>query len=1014
MTGLAQRTHRPEQRRIGRRSDAPGVGMGKGGGSLPSGARQVPTCSQARGNPPLAASHARSLAKPRRCPRRGALGMALGLLAVLLSLAAPLSAQAAFGLNHFDVRFANEDGTPATQAGSHPFSFTTAFGLNASGELPDGEIRDIFAELPRGFVADATAYPQCSTADFLTEGPAGPVCPLDTVVGIDASAFGVPGNWASAGVFNLVPPPGVLLRLGFNVLNGPDIVIDGGLSHTPPYRARAETRNAPQIYDVFANKLQLWGDPSDPAHDGLRGYCGLRSAVLGTNDLEAFQFENVSGETCPVQQRSRPLLTLPTECEEPGLSNYEALSWEGLLDAGSALTHDAGGNPIPFSGCGALGFAPSIEAKPTSRAAESPTGLDLSVDVADEGLTSVDGLSQSDISDVLIALPEGMTANPSVAEGLEVCSEEQLAAETLDSPPGAGCPQASKIGTVRVESPLVSQPIDGALYQATPHENLADDSLIAFYFVLKNPELGVIVKQAARVEPDPETGQLIGISEEVPQLPFSHFRLHFREGGRSPLISPPRCGVYDGHDAAHEPVVALIFPWSGGPPVQSTSSFEIVSGPDGGECPKGGIPPFHPSFEAGSVNNSAGRYSPFNMRLARKDGEQEMTKFSSVLPPGVLGKLAGVSRCSDAQIARAKAKTGRQELAVPSCPANSRIGRTVGGAGVGSQLTFIDGSLYLAGPYKRDPLSVVAITPAVAGPFDVGTVVVRVALTLNPRTGEVEVDGSKSDPIPHILAGIPLNVRLLDVEVDRPEFTLNPTSCEESSTRATLFGSYLKILDPLDDVPVSLADRYQAASCASLGFKPQLTLKLKGGTKRGGHPALRAVARPRKGDANIEDTVVRLPRSAFLDQGHIRTICTRVQFAADACPQGAVYGHVRAFTPLLSEPLEGPAILRSSNHKLPDLVFDLHGIVDIEASARIDSVRGGIRATFADVPDAPIEKVVVNMQGARKGLIVNSTNLCAQKHRADVKLTAHNGRRSLIRPVVGAGCGGGGGRASGR
>jgi hypothetical protein len=322
----------------------------------------------------------------------------------------------------------------------------------------------------------------------------------------------------------------------------------------------------------------------------------------------------------------------------------------------------------------------------------------------------------------------------------------------------------------------------------------------------------------------------------------------------------------------------------------------------------------------------------------------------------------------------------------------------------------VGGSLYLAGPINGDPLSVVSITPALAGPFDAGTVVVRVALKLNPKTAEVEADGSKSDPIPHILKGIPLNVRDLRVYADRPNFTLNATSCKASKAKATLFGSFIEALNPADDVPVGLATRYQAANCAALGFKPKLSIKLKGGTKRGGHPALTAVLKPRPGDANLSEAVVTLPHSAFLDQAHIRTICTRVQFAAAGgngagCPKGSIYGQVKAFSPLLDEPLVGPAYLRSSNHNLPDLVYALHGIVDFEASARIDSIHGGIRASFEAIPDAPISKAVIEMQGGKKGLIINSRNLCAAKNRANLELSGQNGKAYDFKPVVGAKCG---------
>jgi hypothetical protein len=331
------------------------------------------------------------------------------------------------------------------------------------------------------------------------------------------------------------------------------------------------------------------------------------------------------------------------------------------------------------------------------------------------------------------------------------------------------------------------------------------------------------------------------------------------------------------------------------------------------------------------------------------------------------------------------------------------------GAGVGQVLTYAEGNLYLAGPYNGAPLSVAAIVPAVAGPFDVGTVVTRVALRVDPRSGEVEVDGAASDPIPHILAGIPLKVREVRVLTDRPQFTINPTSCEPLRVEARLWGGGNDAFSSLDDAPVSLAERFQVADCARLGFRPRLGLRLKGGTRRGENPAVRGLYRPRKGDANLSDLSLRLPKSAFLDQGHIRTICTRAQYDAGRgngaeCPRGAIYGYAKAWTPLLDEPLQGPVFLRSSRHRLPDLVAALRGLIDIEAPARIDSA-GGIRVVFSDLPDAPLSKVVVAMHGGRKGLVVNSTNLCRRPHRADARLAAHSGRRRTTHPVLEVDCG---------
>jgi hypothetical protein len=927
------------------------------------------------------------------------------ILAIALCAAAclPAGAQADhpslgnFGINGFDVTFTNKDGETETLAGAHPFAMTTTLKANVDGKgKPEGWLKDFFAEFPPGMVADATAYEQCTNADFIrAEGGSNNSCPLNTQIGVNAVSATEAGKWTTSPVYNLTPPPGVLLRLGFSIVSA-NITVDAGLSPNPPYNGLAASRNIAQLVEVIANKVQLWGNPSDPAHDKLRGQCGIGGADVGPG--EEFEFEDSSSESCKsIAPNSKPLIDLPTFCAEPLRTSFEAFSWEGEKDSGTTLTHDAEGNPQPFTDCAGLGFKPSITAKPTTRAAQSPTGLDFSLDVEDEGLTSVTGRSQSRIKKLVVTLPEGMTANPSLAEGLEVCSQADLEHETLQSGAGEGCPEASKIGSVEVESPLVNQPLKGALYIAAPYEN-EFNSLLAIYTVIKNPALGIIVKQAAKVEPDPKTGQLVTTAENIPpSAAFSHFRLHFREGGRSPLVSPPLCGTYEAK--------AELTPWSGSAPIVSGSAFKIESGPGEGNCPPGGTPPFQPGFEAGSQNNAAAAYSPFSVRLTRRDGDQDLTRFDAVLPPGVLAKLAGVDKCSNAQISLAKTKTGKAELASPSCPAGSKIGTIQAGAGVGSQLTYVPGSLYLAGPFGGAPLSALAVVPAVAGPFDVGTVVVRQALAVNPRTGEVKADGAHSDPIPHILQGIPLVVRDIQVHVDRPNFTINPTNCNPFATKASIWGGGSNLFSSSDDSPVQREARYQAANCSRLGFKPKLSLKLKGGTRRGDHPKLRAVLQPRSGDANLAGTVVRLPRSAFLDQAHIRTICTRVQYAAKSCPAGAVYGHVRAFSPLLSEPLEGPAYLRSSDHKLPDLVFSLHGIVDFEAVARIDSKKGGIRATFSGVPDAPISKVVVNMQGAKKGLIVNSTNLCAQTHRANVQLDAQNGKRLEIKPVMQASCG---------
>ncbi|HEX3041708.1 MAG TPA: hypothetical protein VHP56_06425 [Solirubrobacterales bacterium] len=915
-----------------------------------------------------------------------------------VALVAAIPAQAEFGISEFSNTFTNEDGSAATQAGSHPFAATNFIEVNTkidpeSGEeVPDDMVRTLRVALPAGFIGSRTAVPTCTTADFLAinianNGSTYPSCPDSTAVGLTRVGVIKPDLVYSEPVYNLVPPPGVAAKIGFIVNGGIPVTVDVGVNGEPPNNLAAAAINILQATNLFSSELTLWGIPAAHSHDPFRGSClglGLEES-LGTCDTGAAEV---------------PFLTLPRSCDGPLVTGYEAVSWEepNAKPASGSFEGPA------MTGCSRLGFGPLITARPTSLAASSPSGLDFSLDVHDEGLGNPSGIAQADLRKAAVTLPEGMSINPSIAEGLEVCSEAELGREKAFSQPGAGCPNASKIGTVEVESPLVDEPLVGSLFQAAPYEN-PSASLVALYMVLKNANLGILIKQPLEVESDPRTGRITTVAENLPQLPFSHFRLHFREGTRSPLATPPGCGTYD--------ATAVLTPSSGQAPVTTTSAFQVITGPNGGPCPAGGLPPFRPGLVAGTLNNAAGHFSPFNLRLSRTDSEQEITHFSIKLPPGITGKLAGIPFCSDAAIAAAKSRTGphggAEELASPSCPAASEVGRTLVGSGVGPALAYAPGKVYLAGPYHGSALSIAAITAAKVGPFDLGTVVVREALKINPETAEVFIDATGSDPIPHIIQGIPVHLRDIRAYVDRPDFVINPTGCEPTSTASTVLGSGLDFGSEADDQPVTVSTRFQAADCANLGFKPQLNLKLRGATKRGGNPALRATLIPRPGDANSKSISVALPHSEFLDQAHIRTVCTRVQFNAGAgngaaCPAGSIYGHARAWTPILSEPLEGPIFLRSSEHPLPDLVLAVHGLIDFNAIGRIDSVNGGIRNTFDFVPDAPISKVVVDFQGGEKGLLENSTDLCRAKKRAKVKFTGHNGKVLNANPVLQVKC----------
>jgi hypothetical protein len=891
---------------------------------------------------------------------------------------------------------------------SHIEDFGPIFGTFEG--VPDGNFKNLVVELPRGLIGNPAVTPsRCMLTDLIGEAQ-GPNCSFSTQIGI-VKIFGPGGGKEVLPVFNMVPGPGEPAQFGFAVL-GVAVILSPSLRSDGDYGLTISVRNVSQAIPITGSKLTFWGVPADPSHDIQR--CRFLDEEVDPPICDGKQ-ENVVGDSTPHSASAVPIpfIRNPTACTPAGVGLETRMgvdSWQnpGIFDHASFFTHQPGepDNQVGTTGCELVPFDPETQATPTALETETPTGLSFSLEIPTTGILNPDGIAQADVKKAVVALPQGVTINPSQAEGLGTCSPAQYESTELSfhPDPGKGCPSDSKIGTVEVHTPLLEETLEGEVFIAKQNDN-PFNSLLAIYIVIQNPERGIQVKLAGKVEPDEKSGRIITTFDDLPQLPFSSFEFKFREGARAPLVTPPTCGTYT--------TEADFVPWSAADPdnptpaeiAHTTSTFQITKGIGGGPCPQGGIPPFKPGFSAGSINNNAGSFSPFVMRLTRNDGEQDMTRFSSVLPPGVLGKLAGVSKCPDSAIALAKAKSGREEQASPSCPANSEIGRSLVGAGVGSVLTYIPGKLYLGGPVGDDPLSVIAITPAVAGPFDVGTVVVREALTLNPKTAEVEVDGSASDPIPHILEGIPAKLRDLRVYVDRENFTLNPTSCDPSSVKATLFGSYADVFNPADDIPVSLSSRYQAANCASLPFKPRLSLKLKGGTRRGGHPGLTATYRPRAGNANVKGLVVRLPRSAFLDQSHIRTICTRVQFAADACPKGSVYGHIKATTPLLDEPLQGDVYLRSSNHKLPDLVFDLHGLVDIEVATRIDSIKGGVRASVDQIPDAPISKVVLKMEGAKKGLIVNSRNLCASTNRANAQFTGQNGKEARLRPVMRAECG---------
>ncbi len=523
-------------------------------------------------------------------------------------------------------------------------------------------------------------------------------------------------------------------------------------------------------------------------------------------------------------------------------------------------------------------------------------------------------------------------------------------------------------------------------------------STFALYLVLHDTEeRGALIKIPGRIEVDEQSGQITTIFNDTPQFPFEDLTLKFRSGPRAPLVSPPTCGI----QRIGVEVASYAEP---GEPVDASNTYQITEGPNGTPCPPDSAHrPFKPSFSGGTLNPVAGSYSTFLFRLSREDSEQELSQVTTVLPPGLLAKIAGIPFCHDAALASISTElgAGANESAHPACPATSQIGTVSAGLGAGPGPNYFPGKVYLAGPYKGAPLSLAIVAPGLAGPFDLGNVVVRVALRVDPETSRVT---AVSDPFPTILHGVILRVRDVRLRLDRPETTLNPTNCEPTSLNAAITGVGGDLLSTADDSLFNTEDRFQVGDCGRLGFKPSLTFRLKGGTHRGDHPAFFSRLTARPGDANIGKAIVALPHSEFLENAHIKTICTRVQFAANACPPASVYGSAKAITPLLDQPVEGPLYLRSSNHPLPDLVAKLRGQISANLVGRIDSVNGGIRTSFESVPDVPVKEFTLTMNGGKNGLLVNSRNLCKAPARADVEFTSQSNKFLRLRPLMQTSC----------
>ena len=913
-----------------------------------------------------------------------------------------------FGVDDFELAAEQEGGQPTTQAGSHPFQVTGSYLFNqgeetevqaSEGPKPVvssvGLPKDIDTLVPPGLIGDPTPLPTCTTAQFTRLTDSGQnaeenECPAQTAIGMATVTIDEPFvgyTVIPVPVFNLEPGYGEPARFGFAIpVAHSTIILDTSLRSGPgeDYGITVSSLNTTEQVETMSAQVTFWGVPGDPRHDSTRGWACL-DELLGQRH-----------GPCPISDEAHPpaFLTMPTACSGPLSASAEVSSWK------DPSTFEATLPPEPLQsldGCNELPFTPEMSAEPTTDRASAPSGLNVNLDFHDEGLTSAEGLAQSQARDVTVKLPEGVTINPSSGVGLSGCTPADFAKETIGSQPGEGCPNSSKLGTVEVQTPLLSVPIQGSLYIAQPYENPFPEpehghsggTLIALYVVLKNPEKGILIKLAGKVTPNPVTGQLVTAFENNPELSFSHFNFHFREGQQAPLISPPTCGTYT--------TSAVLTPFSEpAEPLTDLSSFNITAAYDDGPCPAGGLPPFSPQISAGTASNSAGAFSPFDLHLTRTDAEGEISTFSTVLPPGLIGVLTGIPFCPEADIALARSKTGHEEEANPSCPAASELGHTLVGTGVGSVLAYTPGKLYLAGPYDGDPFSLVSVTSAVVGPFDLGTVVIRFGLRIDPRTAQVSVDPTASEPIPTIIKGIVTHVRDIRVYVNRPNFTLNPTSCEPMSISSTLSSN--------QGQTATVTSRFQAANCANLKFEPKVTLTTAAHASRTDGASLNFKISYPKGPLGTQswfnEARFVIPKQLPSRLTTLQKACLAHVFETERanCPAASIIGHAIVHTPVLPVPLEGGVYFVSyGGAAFPDAVLVLNGYgVHIELHGNTLIEKGVTSATFRNTPDVPFESIEVTVPTGRysefgANLPHEGYDFCGQKLVAPTLFKAQNG-----------------------
>jgi hypothetical protein len=929
---------------------------------------------------------------------------------------------AAFGAENYELTPEEEGGEPDTQAGSHPFQLTTTLTFDSKAVpvskviiegdpaevLPEvqpvGLTKDLRFTLPPGLVGNPTPLPKCRLSVFVHPSTTSR-CPADTVIGV---ATPIVTNTTEAFVplaetvslYSLEPAEGEPARFGFTTPVGP-IVLDTSVQpgSNGNYTVVVTVPDIPDDLPFIGTQVTFWGVPGDSRHDTARGEC-----------LDQFEGGDIHHITkletsCTTQEKPQPFLIMPSSCTGPLQTGVQGDSWEniGQYTAPKQYTFaDSEGNPIAQDGCNRLSFEPSISVAPDSQQASTPTGLTVGVHVDQEASLNPTGLADATVKDTTVTLPAGIGLNPSAADGLSACSTGEIA---LESAAEQTCPESSKVATVKIKTPLLASELEGSAYLAAQNAN-PFGSLLALYLVVYNPESGVRVKLAGEVQPNPDTGQLVSTFKETPQLPFEDLSIHFFGGSRAPLGTPVLCGSYT--------TVASISPWSANPAVESSSTFDVTSGPEV-QTPSGPVRtpcasplPFSPSLTGGALNLQAGAFSPFTLTMTRKPGEQNLQSVEAKLPPGLSGVLSNIELCPEPQ-----ANQGE-------CGASSLVGETTISVGLGGDpFTVSGGRFYLTGPYNGSgactvgesgcaPFGLTFEVPAKAGPFDLernsanpagedacDCVIVRGKIEIDPTTAALTITSNPPgtpDSIPTSIEGIPLEIQHVNAITTRGDFQFNPTNCSKMEVTGTIHSSE----HGTDKIGVP----FQVTNCASLGFKPKFTASTEAkdsfndyGASLSVHLTANQAPNANTGiaaEADIAKVKVELPGALPSRLTTLQKACLAKVFEANPanCPPDSFIGHAVVHTPILPVPLEGPAIFVShGGEAFPSLILVLQGYgvtIDLTGATFI-SKAGVTSSTFKTVPDQPFSSFELTLPTGKFSALAALTNVCKPTKTETVK-----------------------------